>query len=505
MSEFNLVDEPWIPIVDKGNVSLLQVFSDTTLKGLGGNPAEKISLFKLLLAIAQSAWTPTDDKEWSSGEEFTLSERCQDYLRKNRRLFDLYGDRPFLQMPAILMAEKCSFGVVLPEVSTGNTTILTHYQVEKALYTDAEKALILVQLMGFALGGKKTDNTVVLSHGYTGKQNDKGKPSTGKPGPFVGFKGFLHSFLWGQTLGKTIWMNLWTQEDISAAKYFSEGLGVPPWEEMPKGEDCPVARRLKNSLMGRLVPLSRFCFLEGEEVHYSEGIFHLDYKDGGRDPSVAYELTGHGAKPFWVDPEMRPWRRLTALLSFVFRQSTTSVECFQLGAPLKRVARGLEEFGVWSGGLSVSSNAGEQYVSGGNDYVESIVYLTGSDLNASWFEHLQLEMKNLEDLAKVLYLATLGYYRDQKEEPRQSKRHAGMAQNVFWQLCERRFQDLVDSCDESEKVKDLRRQFASALFSAFDNQCPKETPRQLDAWAKRRPMLRDYLRHSFQIEEGVLV
>ncbi len=45
--------------------------------------------------------------------------------------FYLY--KPFLQMPAIAAAQALSFGSFLPEVSTGNTTVLIQSQVEQNL------------------------------------------------------------------------------------------------------------------------------------------------------------------------------------------------------------------------------------------------------------------------------------------------------------------------------------------------------------------------------------
>lgn len=63
-NRFNLIDEPWIAVVDVGLVSLTDIFSQPELRALGGNPVEKIALTKLLLAIAQAAATPTDDSDW---------------------------------------------------------------------------------------------------------------------------------------------------------------------------------------------------------------------------------------------------------------------------------------------------------------------------------------------------------------------------------------------------------------------------------------------------------
>jgi len=174
-NRFNLVDEPWIPVADVGRVSLTQLFGDPDYRSLGGNPIQKIALMKLLLAIAQAAITPTDEWEWRELGPLGLSRACLAYLDRWRDRFFLYGDKPFLQMPAIAKARILNYGALLPEISTGNATILNHAQIERPL-DDADRALLLVVLMGFALGGKKTDNRVVLTPEYQGKTNDKGKP-----------------------------------------------------------------------------------------------------------------------------------------------------------------------------------------------------------------------------------------------------------------------------------------------------------------------------------------
>ena len=64
--------------------------------------------------------------------------------------------------------------------------------------SDASRALLLVEQMGFGLGGKKTDNSVILSKGYA-----KGKSA--KPGPSVCHMGLLHSFLLGDSILETVW------------------------------------------------------------------------------------------------------------------------------------------------------------------------------------------------------------------------------------------------------------------------------------------------------------
>ncbi len=54
----------------------------------------------------------------------------------------------------------------------------------------------------------------MLTEGYSGKRNDKGKPSTGKPGPSVAHIGLLHTFLEGGSIQETLWLNLLTLKQL---------------------------------------------------------------------------------------------------------------------------------------------------------------------------------------------------------------------------------------------------------------------------------------------------
>jgi len=66
---YNLLDEHWIPVAGHEPVSLQAIFSDESLRHLGGNPVEKISVMNLLRFPRQRAlrimrrsgdnWEPT--------------------------------------------------------------------------------------------------------------------------------------------------------------------------------------------------------------------------------------------------------------------------------------------------------------------------------------------------------------------------------------------------------------------------------------------------------------
>ncbi len=498
-NRFNLIDEPWIPVADHGRVSLRQLFSNPEYRSLGGNPVQKIALLKLLLAIAQAATTPKDEAEWKALGAEGLAERCLAYLEQWHDRFYLYGDKPFLQIPAIRAAKVQPFGAVLPEVSTGNTTVLSQVQVQRDL-DDGAKALLIVTLMGFALAGKQTDNDVVLTPGYTAKTK------SGKAGPSVEYKGLLHTFLLGQSVSESLWLNLLTERQLEQMNIYPKGIGCAPWEAMPAGEDCEKAGSLKRSLMGRLLPLCRFCLLSDNGLHYSEGIVHPGYKEGVVDPSMAINNTGKEPKGLWVNPEKRPWRELTALLGFFDQLDAQGSECWLIRNGLDRARDAVDSFSIWSGGLSVSSTMGEQKASGNDDYVESNVRLESEVIGQRWLIQLKHEMDALDTLSNTLWGKVRSYFSALKADNGKdiNKTHAGKmardAKGLFWQLCERDFQELVYQCDQTEEAaahrQKLRQRFASYVNQAYDKFCPRETARQLDAWAKCRPNNSKYLKQE---------
>ena len=484
MSMFNLVDDPWIPVVDRGRVGLGEIFSTHDLKAIGGNTVQKIAVFKLLQAIAMRAAPVRDVEEWRALGADGMARKCLEYLEKWHHRFFLYGNEPFLQMPEVKKTQTLSYGAMLPDVATGNTTILTQWNMERHL-DDGERALLLVFLMGFAFAGKKVDNTLVLTKGYSGKKK------SGKAGPSLANRGLLHSFIMARDIQRTIWLNMITKKELDDFGLYPEGVGVPPWEQMPRGEDCEVAQRLKKSLMGRLIPLCRFCLFEKEGLHYTEGIQHMNYLDGIYDPTIAIDTRKKKPKVLWADPEKRPWRQLSALLSFIVH-NRGGFDCFQLKVSFDKAREHEDSFAVWSGGLKVRSNAGEQYVTGNDDFVESEVWLSSKEIGELWFHNLQNEMHCMEEISKSLYGGVSAYFRAMKAEDISQER-AARATGLYWELCEGHFQELVNACALEEgaasELQHMRKRFVAIANGIYDRVCPNDTARQMEAWARCRPGL----------------
>lgn len=489
-NSFSLIHEPWIPITGCGRKSLIEVFS-YPYSSLSGTPIEQLSIFKLLLALVQSAITPKNEEEWLALGSTCLAKTTLEYLKKYEDNFYLYGSTPFLQMRQVEQLPTKPFAVVVPEIASGNTTVLTQSQTNRK-FSDAEIAVQLVTMQNFAFGGKKTDNSFVLTKGY------KGKTKSGKPGCSLEKTGLLHTYVQGKDIWETLWLNLWTEELISnekVKKLFPEGKGLAPWEKMPEGEDCETATKLRGSLLGRLVPLCRFCLIKNQDVHLTEGIQYGTSKDGFVDTTASITL-GDKTYALLVNPSKRPWRELTAILSTI--QSNPTVYCAQLSVFYNHCQTLLKAFPdayskevfFWSGGIRVSNKAGEQYTSASDDYIESIFKLSLRELcEPGWYILFSAEMKWLNTQAKKLEKCIKSYCEDLKLNIEISK----VGTNDFWTQTELLCQEIIDACaqedpsQQAEFLDKVHRKVYAISADVYSNLCSNSTSKQLMSWAKFHP------------------
>ena len=481
---FNLVDEKWIlTAASLERKSLRDVFSDLALSRLSGNPVDKIVVFRFLLSIVQASNDLPDLDAWLDLTTEDMAANALAYLNKWHDRFDLFGEKPFLQFPQLDgKGDVSSPGSLQVETATGNKVVLTDWN----LYHEPDLpqfAVLLLRSACYGCGGKKYDNTILLSPSHT-------KKSTGKNGTLLGFAGYLHSYLAADTLLDSLRLNLLTDEDILETNAFPAGKGIPFWEDMPKGEIDVRAESYRKSYLGQLFPVDKFLLLRGDRIIMTDGIVYPSHKEGLVDPAVRIVKD----KAVWANADKHPWRDLPALLAFLEVDSGARTPLFLcFGTEKIREAAG-KAVAVWVGGLSVSSNAGEQYVSGRNGYVESeFSFSTGNMLGKNYLRFKNF-MQDLDDESKTLYGAVLGYYRTLKTDPDPAGKFAGAAAARFWDEMSNRAQDALDftfsdASDEqySADLAERKKKWHGLVLDIYSAACPRDTPRQLEAWVECTP------------------
>lgn len=482
---FNLIDEPWIPVAaEKELRSLRAIFSGTPPRDLSGNPVEKIVLFRFLLSIAHASVTIADTDAWRQLTPQQLAESACKYLDEHHELFDLYDpEKPFLQFPKLAKMgkiEDCS--TLKAEVATGNRSVLTAWSQAKN-NTSIEKAMTLLCSCGYGRGGKKYDSSIVLTKGYI-----KGK--TGKAGTLLGSYGYLHAYMKGEDLWESLKFNMFTEEEIKALKWYPAGMGRPCWENMPAGEDDLRAKEYRNSYFGRIFPLDKFLLFKDNGVIKTDGISYLDSRENIPEPAITVFQDGKDYKTIWAKTDKRPWRQLTALLSFLGDRSkypyTISLALQKLrGCPRKTIT-------VWFGGAEVSSNSGEQYFSGKNDYIESVFSFPAEHMGSQEFSRFEDIMLKTEKTAKSLYVSVAEYHKQMNNDL--GADHASRATTLFWEQMEKRAQIIIDiafSENFSEEMEEAEiAEWRKLVYRIYDEICPHSTARQMSAYVQANPRYR---------------
>ncbi|MGC8967644.1 MAG: type I-E CRISPR-associated protein Cse1/CasA [Thermus sp.] len=304
--KFNLVEEPWIPVLKEGRVvevgmgeALLRAHELTRIET--PSPLEEAALYRLLLAALHRALMGPrrleDVLDWWRAGRFPEGP-IRDYLDRFRdRFFLFHPEAPFLQVGDLPESNPKPWTKLLPELASGhNPTLFDHTADDnppKATYAQAVRALLVNHT--FALGG------VIGNIGRT--------KFYGPGAPLAREALFLPG---GGNLFETLLLNL--------VPYAPEG-DAPIWEVPPLRFKDVAPRKAKWPLSGRARvytwPARGVRLLdEGDGVRfmgYGPGVEPLEAPH--RDPMVAQRLDPKGnLLVLRLSEERSFWRDFSAML-----------------------------------------------------------------------------------------------------------------------------------------------------------------------------------------------
>ena len=216
---FNLVDEPWIPCVNKDGgaieLNLREVFAQAhQLKTIAGDsPPVTASLHRFLLAILHRVFGPKDEDEWVALWESRQWDMLplNDYLDRWRHRFDLFDEKhPFYQADDPRVRIKSTISLRHEIASGNNATLFDHHtETNGETLTPAQAARVLIAGQAYGLAG--------LS-GIKQKFTD---------GACAGGILFLVT---GDTLKQTLLLNMIKYPPDNDLFYVHTDLDVPAWE-----------------------------------------------------------------------------------------------------------------------------------------------------------------------------------------------------------------------------------------------------------------------------------
>ncbi len=480
MAAFNLIDDPWIPVrwTDKAHieplVGLRRLFEQANqIADLSATPAERVSLMRLLVCITQAAiGAPPHSGAWA-GFGNDLAASIPSYLGRTEihGRFVLLGHGPrFLQVSVPKKAEPVPASKLFPHLATGNNpTLYDHAGGTKRTETPSRLALGLLVFQSFY---------PLYGAGYKGK------------GPCVDGN-MLHLLLRGDNLAESILLNCLDAETISSQ--FPKGIGKPIWvlDEKSSGFEANATE----TYLGRLVPRHRNVLLADD----GSG-FHLDTKsmvyptfEAAIEPTATVVVIKKGTveerRLLPARLHRATWRDLHLICALRVADGETSgaaplvlqSHAAELADSDLRAAR------VWTGALVTDLKAKIL------DTIESSYTIPSRLLDT--FEGQRDYERGVafaEDLSKRLYGAVKSYSATMKHE----SAPVDDAQAHFWHTLDRDAHILLALSGDPDAM--AGREFGrgpgneadpwtqtvrSALRSAYDATCPRQTPRQHQAYA----------------------
>lgn len=477
MQNFNLIDSPWIPVRWRAEansetpalVSLDQAFlRSKEIADLDCAPHERIALTRLLVCITHAALgAPKDEAEWDGfGDD--MAEAIPAYLRRDDIYphFNLLGDGPrFLQTRVNESAPLVPTSKLCPELSTNNNpTLLDHYGTNKSRpFSNAAVPLALLTFQNFYPPFK-----------------------TGQPQGPCSKNCPLHTVLLGKSLTETIILNTLSQNIISKAY---KVIGKPYWEDK-KG-----ASTLR-TFLSHLVPKHRKLWIKNAK----EGFYHITadggiryptFNDGFLMPSVTTVTNKKGERYLLkAKIEKSIWRDLHTLTNI--KQIKTSTG-FSSEAPL--VIQAHEESiltngaQIWCGTLITSESKIEIQCESTHTINSKLFSPSGQNTYAAGIDYCERISKNLASAVKTYWLAITD------PDPKKPAPGRSKADSHYWHTLDREHRKLVQLASNPEQRvgqpsigseganDEWTATVQHAALNAYEDVCPRTTPRQLQAYA----------------------
>lgn len=458
---FNLIENPWIPVrlADGGRHELLgleDIFRDAkTIKDLDCAPHERISLLRLLVCITHAALgAPESPEEW---EDFgaDLAEKVPAYLQKTeiKLHFNLLGEGPrFLQAQLAKTKQEPLLEFLEFKFANGPAFLDHEVGIPKKM-PPHRLALNLLCFQNFFIGG--------------GMGSAKNGGVEGN-GPSLKF---LHTYLIGQNLLETIVLNCLLKEHV-------QDFGSPHWQSSLG--DSP------SQFLKRMAPMPCQVFLRETDLWINQGLkYPLEEGTGEsrrllyRDAYATLQKRNDKIGLLRADIAKSLWRELHLFMAL--KQVDLNGES---AAPrnLLSHAESLQKSGVtlWVGELI----KGEKAVV--VDSVESTFTIPSTMFNEDSRSRYQVGVEFAESQSRQLKDAVTAFSKELKS----GSAPVAKAQHRFWHTLDRESPMLLELVRKpspvtySEKGNPWGDLVRKTVREAYEATCPRQTPRQIQAFAE---------------------
>lgn len=471
----NLIIDPWIPVLRADGrrelAGLAELFAQGhELRDLAVKPHERIALMRLLICITQAALDgPADEESWRDCRP-QIQPRVREYLGKWKAAFELFGDKQrFLQFCHLKPGKDTDGGnaatkLDLALASGNNATLFDNSAEEGRTMQVARAACGLLTFQCFSPGGRI--GVVKWNGGETpGKGASNHAPCT--PSSMV------HTLVLGETLLASIHQNL-LSKDMVTDFYGPKHWGKPVWEHPVETlEDRQGVENATQTYLGRLAPMSRAVRLQGagETMILGNGLEYPAFP-GFREATATVVRRKDELALLPASTSRSLWRQLPAIA--VKRRA--DAESASGPIALNHQANGGSTT-LWVGAFITDKAKIE-------DVVESTYSLPAglfTELGRAAYEQGVVYAEGREG---ALIQAVKAYAAALKSGSPAYDR----ARQVFWTRAEQSLSTLFSLASNPDQVADMPesawgKAMEAAGREAYERCAPRQTPRQIEAYA----------------------
>jgi CRISPR system Cascade subunit CasA len=227
LSGFNVAKDPWIKCVSRSGAVVEVSMEDALLNAedivsiVDPCPLVEVSITRLLLAaLHRIIEGPKDEDHWARVAKDGLGDKnIKDYFKGVSASLELFDDvRPFYQALVDPTTDVKSPAAIAQEMASGNNATLFDHTSDgmRVEFTPAEAARRLVTMQSYDLGGT-----------HTGEKADP-QNRRAQHAPLSGSVAIL---VRGDSLQRTLLMNLVRYDPSHEAPFKVEGQDLPAWEQ----------------------------------------------------------------------------------------------------------------------------------------------------------------------------------------------------------------------------------------------------------------------------------
>lgn len=472
--KFNLVDEDWIPVLMKDGknrrVSLRDVFvQGEDIADLSLVAYERVAVMRFLICVAMAAFEEgalKDEKDWreAKGKMCSTVDR---YLDKWHERFNFFGQHAFMQPDGLTATKPSQLEKLFPHRASGNNgTLFDHAILSSNKNISVEDWPIgMLTYLNYSAGGRHAQCV------WSGKLTD-GSVTAGP----CREKSMVQTYLVGDTLKESVWLNLVTDQMVAMLP--SALRGHPFWECESLQRNCIKPPYGANTLLGRLVPLSRVMKFEfgSEELPLGEGLKYAALPEARETMAAVYakEDTKNNATVATyvsVSSEEMPWRNLQAILSLSNQYGVLTLR--HLHSLAENNSQNIVT--LWCGGL-VADQAKDIAV---GEWRSAFRVGTIDDY------HLKIYQEGVDFAKEVANKRVFGAAKSYCKAMMMDKVEVitQPVRRLFWEMLNKQ-QPILQALAFEEKgsMTDWRKMVGETARQAFTQVCPQTTGRQLTAF-----------------------